>query len=113
MKLYTGNRAAVERYRLQHRDKVRTASRKYMLKWTYGLSEEQYQLLLASQGYRCAVCRSLTPQNKRTNFFTVDHDHKTGRVRGLLCTKCNTALGNVDDDIKILQAAITYLESHG
>lgn len=58
---------------------------------------------------RCAVCKQI-PTGRG---FCVDHDHRTGRTRGLLCTSCNTALGNVKDSPRTLAAMIVYLEDHG
>lgn len=56
-----------------------------MVAKTYGLTAEQYDMLLAAQGGRCAICRA-KPKSKR---LAVDHDHRTGAVRGLLCSRCN------------------------
>jgi hypothetical protein len=70
----------------------------------YGISREQYEALLAKQGGVCGVCRK-PPQEP----LCVDHSHATGRVRGLLCRKCNTALGSFDDDVSVMAAGIAYL----
>jgi hypothetical protein len=74
----------------------------------HGMTVDDYDSMLRGQNGSCAICFSADPggQNGR---FCVDHDHKTGVVRGLLCVNCNWALGNVKDDIKILQSAIRYL----
>lgn len=72
----------------------------------YGLSPEQYAALLALQGGRCAICRQ-RPKSKR---LAVDHDHKTGAVRGLLCGRCNhELLGAGFDSVDVLAAAVDYL----
>jgi hypothetical protein len=74
---------------------------------TYGLSTGEYDAMLAKQGGRCAIC-CLRPRSKR---LAVDHDHKTGRVRGLLCGSCNRRLlGAAHDDPAILRRALGYLE---
>jgi hypothetical protein len=70
----------------------------------YGISREQYEGLLARQGGVCGICRK-PPREP----LCVDHSHTTGRVRGLLCRRCNTALGSYDDDADLLAAAIAYL----
>ena len=70
----------------------------------YGISREQYEALLAQQGGVCGICRK-PPQEP----LCVDHSHATGRVRGLLCRKCNTALGSFDDDVSVMAAGIAYL----
>lgn len=77
----------------------------------YGLSKEDYYAMLAAQGGGCAICGSPDPRNRsKANRFSVDHCHKTGDVRGLLCGPCNTGIGQLNDDPKILTAAIGYLE---
>jgi hypothetical protein len=70
----------------------------------YGISREQYEGLLAKQGGVCGICRK-PPQEP----LCVDHSHATGRVRGLLCRKCNTGLGSYDDDVSLMAAGIAYL----
>lgn len=90
-------------------------SRSQRLKWTYGISLEQYRALLAAQGGGCALCRAASPGGKGD--FHVDHDHsccpgKTSCgecVRGLLCVRCNTALGMFGDDIYLMKEAIAYV----
>lgn len=85
--------------------------RKYTLKTVYNLTPEQVEKMLAEQGSVCAVCGTDKPGGPRTaKTWTVDHDHETGRVRGLLCTRCNRALGLLRDDPMVLRAAIAYLE---
>jgi hypothetical protein len=73
----------------------------------YGLSPAAYLELVASQDERCAICRK-----KPDKILAVDHDHVTGKVRGLLCQCCNLALGQAKDSPSILRAAAHYLESH-
>jgi len=77
----------------------------YELKRRYGLNKEQYDDLLKTQDYRCAICFDtlITPH--------VDHDHETNKVRGLLCTNCNLLLGHAEDNVNILSNAVSYLVS--
>lgn len=85
----------------------RGAYRRSQLK-KYGLTPELYQLRLADQGGRCAICQiAACPSGRR---FSVDHDHATGRVRGLLCLKCNQGVGQFDDAPERLRRAAEYLE---
>jgi hypothetical protein len=74
----------------------------------YGLTPEQYEIMLSAQGHRCAICRR-PPSVRR---LAVDHDKATGRVRGLLCGRCNMGLGEFGDDMARLRLAILYLKSH-
>ena len=62
------------------------------LKCRYGIDLKQYEKLLQEQGGLCAICGS-PPPNSYKKRLSVDHDHKTGEIRGLLCTKCNVTLG--------------------
>ena len=78
------------------------------LKRTYGISLGDYENLLALQGGVCAVCKTATHSNCGRALH-VDHCHATGKIRGLLCGKCNSLLGFVNDDVKLLDAAKEYL----
>jgi hypothetical protein len=72
------------------------ALRQQMLRQKYGISQSDFDALLAIQG-GCAICLSPTPRGGRHNSFVVDHCHETGRVRGILCHPCNIALGVLGD----------------
>lgn len=78
---------------------------------TLGVCNAKYDELLVIQGNKCAICGS-TLNSSRYTKLAVDHDHKTGKVRGLLCTNCNTAIGLMKDSPERLQAAIEYLRRH-
>ncbi len=95
------------RERVQGRvyDKTRHRRDKW-LRRAYGVSIEQWDAMLIEQAGRCGVCA--TPMRKPT----LDHDHRTGVVRRLLCYRCNVALGLVDDDTAWLQALISYVEEY-
>lgn len=80
-------------------------------KYKYGITLEQYNDLLTKQEHRCAICGDGQWDHKRS--FSVDHDHKTGQVRGLLCLLCNTALGKFKDSQEILDKAKLYLLQYG
>lgn len=79
---------------------------------TFGLSSDDYFAIKLAQGFRCALCRrDLPPPGEYwgKNAEHIDHDHKSGRVRGILCGGCNTALGKLGDDIAGLGAALHYV----
>lgn len=76
----------------------------------YDLTWEQREAMFEAQGRKCASCGSLTPRNK--NDWHIDHCHKTGKVRGILCLPCNVALAKVNDSVEHLKQLITYIEAH-
>lgn len=79
------------------------------------VKKDEYYRLPSDQDYKCAICGITLDEYKTLgyrDFFSVDHDHKTGAVRGLLCDKCNRALGFFWDDEEILLRAIEYLHIH-
>ena len=79
----------------------------YQIKSRYGITEQQYYQMLANQDGVCAVCRTPpTPEKK----LSVDYCHETGRVRGLLCYKCNTAAGLLGDNPALAAQLTLYLE---
>lgn len=86
-------------------------SRWSKLKETYDLSKDDFYLMLEKQGGKCAICRSEDPKNKKGVFY-VDHCHETGKVRGLLCHKCNYVLGVFRDQVALFYNAIEYLKRH-
>lgn len=75
----------------------------------YDISLSDYNKLICDQSGRCAICDTTEPKGRR-NVFVVDHCHKTGKVRGLLCNHCNTGIGKLKDNIELLQKAISYLK---
>jgi hypothetical protein len=83
---------------------------RYQLLHKFGLTQGQYDELLFKQGGGCAICGG--PQTGRGRFH-VDHDHKTGEVRGLLCHGCNTGIGNLGENPARLEKAAAYLRQHG
>lgn len=83
-------------------------SRRYRYRDIYGFTVEQYDAMAAAQDNLCKICRR-SPMGKKKR-FCVDHDHATGRVRGLLCTQCNSALGKFGDTVEGLERAIMYLK---
>lgn len=89
------------------------------LKRLYGITYKDYLELLENQNYRCGICKltieeanscNVWGKNKR---FHVDHNHKTGEIRGLLCNNCNTGLGYFKESPLILKTVIQYLKNNG
>jgi hypothetical protein len=81
--------------------------RKSFLKRTYNLTLEQYEQKLKEQNYCCAICNRHQSKFKRK--LAVDHDHKTGKIRDLLCAGCNVDISVVEDRLEIL---LKYLNKH-
>jgi len=104
----TRARHAVPKNRQHHHDRMR--------KNNFGLSAQEYQSMSRFQGGVCAICgqpeRRLARDRSGPRNLSVDHDHKTGDVRGLLCGGCNGGLGYFCDSVEILEAAIKYLKYH-
>ena len=81
--------------------------------WTkYGMTLEDYDKILTDQDSKCAICGLPEQDNKvcgKYNSLSVDHDHDTSEVRGLLCNQCNRGIGMLQDSTNILQKALNYL----
>jgi hypothetical protein len=105
---YAYRDSKVDEYRAQRR----RASYKHLLRTKFGLTIEQYEEMLAAQGGVCAICkrpeRSISKHGS-VKVLAVDHDHKTGAVRKLLCNECNKGLGSFQDDLPRMLAAVEYL----
>ena len=96
-----------KRYR-RRADTVQTNYER-LLKREYGLTFEEYQALARAQGGVCAICALSPTGRSRGDRLCVDHDHESGVVRGLLCGRCNSALGHAEDSPDRLMAMATYL----
>jgi hypothetical protein len=77
----------------------------------YGMTKTQYREMLTAQGGACAICHQPEAQ-RRKSVLSVDHDHGSGLVRGLLCHACNVAIGYFSDDPERLRAAADYIERY-
>jgi len=103
--------ANADRVNAYHRERradpeVKRQARAYHLMRTFGITIEQYEAILAGQGGVCAICGRAPSESISLH---VDHDHETGRIRGLLCFRCNNSLGDLDDDPALLQSALSYV----
>jgi hypothetical protein len=87
-----------------YREKNKRKIKLVHIKWRYGITPEAYNSLLEAQKGLCAVCRTCPAK-------AVDHDHKTGQIRGILCATCNTGLGVFKENEGNLLSAIEYLRT--
>lgn len=86
--------------------------REQMMKRKYGMTIKDYDDMVQSQNNQCAICFALGSK-ERNGRLVIDHCHASGKVRGLLCNKCNLLLGHADDTIERLERAILYLSQRG
>jgi len=80
------------------------------IKNDYNLSVEAYEVMFQIQNGRCAICGKTVEDNGRR--LAVDHDHVSGKVRGLLCVNCNQGIGRLQDDSELIRKAADYLDKH-
>jgi hypothetical protein len=80
------------------------------MKHLYGITIDEYDSMVAAQGGGCAICGG---QNWSGKSLSIDHNHNTNKVRGLLCNNCNTAIGLLGERIEVLASAINYLKENG
>jgi Recombination endonuclease VII len=92
---------------LMPQGKSKQSARAYHLLRKYGITEDQYSILLFAQDGHCALCTRRT-ENSGKN-LSVDHNHKTGEIRGLLCYRCNKFVIGRHTDPYLLEAAAAYL----
>ena len=97
-------------WRQENPEAAQEQRRRVNLKARFGLSVEEYDRLYERQGEGCAGCGRPADQKRR---LAVDHDHKTRKVRGLLCFRCNTIVGKAGEDPGVLQALAGYLRRGG
>lgn len=91
------SRELVRQRRAKAPDKNKKA---YQMKWRYDLTPEQFNQMIDEQGNRCAICLDEFSLDRLPE---VDHDHKTGKIRGVLCNRCNVTLGMCQDDPEYLR----------
>lgn len=110
---YTGNIKHIEKtkeYNKRNQRKVRNCD----LLRDFGITIDEYEKMLTNQNNKCKICnKEETVKNKKTNklrMLCVDHCHKTGKIRGLLCNRCNSAIGLLYEDSTIINNCLKYLE---
>lgn len=98
----------VRRWQRRNPEKVKASWReRHLWRW-YRLTIAEFDSLFLGQGSRCGICGSESPIGQK--HWHIDHDHSTGKIRGILCYYCNLLLGHAKDNTAILRAAIEYLE---
>lgn len=113
MRLYEQNYFKIEKnilHRKERNKRLKEVIHGQMLMVKYGITKEQYNTLLLTQDGKCAVCGNENIVNGKHKMLCVDHNHETGKVRGLLCDNCNRALGQVHDQPDILLKLASYLK---
>lgn len=97
-------RAATKVQKKSNPERVKKTQRESKLRRLYGVEPNDYRRMLEEQGGTCAICHRSSKSR-----LVVDHDHRSGQVRGLLCDSCNQGIGKLRDDVSILESAIEYL----
>ena len=100
------NKERIMQYNNTHKEE----GKKYNLKRKYNITQEQYDELYNKQNGCCAICKK--HQSELKKILGVDHNHKTGKIRGLLCDNCNKGLGCLKDDKDIINNAGNYLKEN-
>ena len=94
-----------------HTPEFRQKARRHYYKKRYGITLEEYEQILEKQNAVCAICGE-SNNHKTQQHLHIDHNHKTGKVRGLLCIRCNTIIGNCKENADVLRKAIKYIFKH-
>ena len=100
------NRKTKEYREERNRTIYRDRRRDWVLRKKYGITLEKYHEILAAQGGGCGIC-GVVPSKEHN--LPVDHDHKTDLIRGILCQRCNRALGSIGDTVSAVGRVLTYL----
>lgn len=103
------DRKKAQNYREKFPEKAKMQVRSSKLKIKYGIDLDKFNLMVTEQNNKCAICETVFWAPKYT---CVDHCHKTGKVRAILCGPCNTGLGLFKESTQILEKAIQYLKTH-
>lgn len=100
-------------YQDKNKDRYAASCRQTHMKKKYGLGIDSYESMLSSQNGLCAICGNLETAiiNGKIKNLCIDHDHVTGKIRGLLCQNCNQMIGHGQDNSEILEAGAAYLKA--
>lgn len=112
---YDKSRAQRREYYAAHRDEQKAKQKEWRIKnrsnrrfKKHGITKEQFDKMVAEQESKCAICHQVFPIDK----LVIDHDHKTNKVRGLLCNQHNTMIGLAKESIDVFESAIDYVNKH-
>ena len=105
-KVKKSKRAYQKRYREKNIESINTKSRGTHIKHKYGITLKQYDKMFEDQGGICKICSGVNINGRR---LSIDHNHKTGKVRGLLCQRCNLELGFIEKHANDLERILKYL----
>jgi len=106
---YQDNKEEIKKNKRTYNKEQRKIIRDRLLKKFYGINLEQYNIMLENQKGICAIC-SEPPSAKKA--LAVDHCHITGKIRSLLCSRCNLAIGMFQEDNELMFKALEYLKKH-
>lgn len=97
-----------------NKERHRLAGWRYHLKRTFGITSEQYNIILVAQNGKCAICGQAETSTRKGKLkrLAVDHDRKTKKIRALLCVNCNTGIGSLQHDPNLLEKAAAYVRRH-
>lgn len=98
-----------DKWRDRNPEKVKAQDRAHHLRTEYGLTVEMYNKMSSDQNGECSVCGKVPMGKRGYKVLHVDHCHSSGKVRGLLCGKCNTALGSLQEDENIIKNLLNYV----
>ena len=101
-----------KKWREANKARADRLSRKSYLRKKYGITIEQYEAMICEHNNVCVICFRSPRGNGSRAKLHIDHCHETGKIRGLICPNCNTALGMVEDNTNILKRMIEYVERH-
>ena len=96
----------VREYQKANPERVKRQQKDSTLRRKYGISLDEYKRMCIAQDGKCAICPS------KSGILNVDHDHKTGKVRKLLCNRCNRVLGILEEDEKLILSVLDYVRAN-
>lgn len=105
------HRLATSEYRKRNPTKTKEQGKRQKIR-AYGITEKQYEHMYAEQEGTCAICHTPESQLHPDKTLGIDHNHVTGHVRGLLCGRCNSAIGLLKESDEIILSMLSYLQEH-